>query len=59
MRGRVELPNVEHVALVFQDGGLIVVHVEVVGGGEKSHHGWETGCSGLAIHPVPDKHQTF
>ena len=52
MRGRVELPDVHDVALVFQDGGFVVIDIEVVRGREDGHDGGETGSLRLPIHAV-------
>lgn len=51
--GRVELTDVEHVALVFQDGGLVVIDIKVIRSGEEGHDGGEARGSSLPVHPVP------
>lgn len=37
MRTTIELSNVHNVVLVLEDGGFVVVDVEVVGRGEDRH----------------------
>jgi len=55
MRRAIELPNVHHIALILQDGRLIVVDIQIVWGTEDSHYGWEAGRLRLPIHPIPTK----
>ena len=52
MRSAVELSDVHNVILVFEDGGLVVVNVEIVRGGEDGHNTREARGSRLAIHAV-------
>ena len=49
---RVELPDVEDIALVLQDSGFVVVDIEVVRGAEDGHDAGEAGSSGLAVHAI-------
>ena len=49
---RVELPDVEDIALVLQDSGLVVVDIEIVGCGEEGHYGREASCPCLTVHAV-------
>ena len=49
---RVELTNVQHVALVLEDSGLVVIHIEVVWRGEEGHDGREASGPGLTVHAV-------
>ena len=53
MGSAIELADVEHVRLVFEDRGFVIVYVKVVWRGKERHDGWETGCACLAVHPVP------
>lgn len=52
MRGAIELPDVHDVVLVFEDSGLVVVYVQVVGGRKDRHHRWETCRGRLLVHAV-------
>lgn len=52
VRGAVELSNVHDVVLILQHSGLIVVNIEVIGGGENRHDTGEASGPGLAIHSV-------
>jgi hypothetical protein len=52
MRSRVKLPDVHDVALVFQDGGFVVIDVEVVRGGEDGHDRGKTCGLRLPIHTI-------
>ena len=49
----VELSDVHHIALILQDGCLVVVDIQIVRGTEDSHNRWETGRLRLPIHPIP------
>ena len=49
---RVELPDVEEIALVLQDSGFVVVDIEIVGCGEEGHYGREASCPCLTVHAV-------
>ena len=49
----VELPDVHHIALILQDGRLVVVDVQIVRSTEDSHNRWEAGRLRLPIHPIP------
>jgi hypothetical protein len=49
----VELPDVHHIALILQDGRLVVVDIQIVRSTEDSHDRWETGRFRLPIHPIP------
>lgn len=49
----VELPDVHHIALVLQDGCLVVVDVQIVRSTEDSHNRWKAGRLCLPIHPIP------
>ena len=48
----VELPDVHHVVLVLQNGGFVVVHVEIIGCTEDGHDTWEACRPSLSVHPV-------
>ena len=52
MRCAIELPNVHDIVLVLQDGGFIIVYVEVIGCAEDGHDTWEACCPSLSVHPV-------
>lgn len=52
MRSAVELSNIHDIVLVLQNGGLVVVDVEIVGSRENGHNTGETRGSRLAIHTV-------
>ena len=52
MWGSVELPDVEYIALVLENGSLVVVYVQVVRSGEEGHHGRETGGPSLPVHAI-------
>lgn len=55
MRRAIELPDVHDVALVFQDSGLVIIDIKVVGGGEDGHDGRKAGRFCLAVHAIPEK----
>ena len=42
-----------HIALIFENGGFVVVNVEIVGRRKDRHDRRKPGRLGLAIHPVP------
>lgn len=48
----VELSDVHNIVLIFENGSLVVVYVEVVGSREDGHDRWETCRLGFAVHPV-------
>ena len=48
----VELSDVHDIVLVLQDRSLIVVHVEVVRGGEDGHHTRKACRPCLAVHSI-------
>lgn len=52
MRRGVELSNIKNIALILENCGLVIVHVEIVWCREKRHHGGEARCSRLAVHPI-------
>lgn len=52
VRGGVELSDVHDVGLVLEDGGLVLVNVEVVGSREERHDGREASRLCLAVHAV-------
>lgn len=52
MGGAVELSDIHNVVLVFKNGSLVAVYIEVVGCAEDSHHTWEAGRPSLPVHPV-------
>lgn len=52
MRGAVELSDVHDIVFVLENGGLVVVDIEVVGCREDGHDTGESSCSGLSIHSV-------
>ena len=52
MRGAVELSNIHDVILVFQNGGFVVVDIQVVRGRENGHHTREPRRPGLSVHAV-------
>lgn len=52
MRSAIELPDVEDIALIFEDSCLIVVTVQVVRAREEGHDGGETCRSRLSVHPI-------
>lgn len=53
MRARVELPNVQDVAFVLENSGLVVVNIQVVGCREEGHDRREPRRPRLAVHTVP------
>ena len=56
---RVELTDVEHIALVLEDGGLVVINIKVVGSREQCHDRRESSRPGLAVHTIAkDANQT-
>ena len=52
MRTTIELSNVHNVVLVLEDGGFVVVDVEVVGRGEDRHNRWESCSLCLSVHTI-------
>lgn len=52
MRCTVELSDVHHIGLVFENSRLIIVYVEVVGCREDGHYRRKPGCFGLAVHAI-------
>ena len=52
MRSAVELADVHDIVLILENGGFIVVDVEVVGSAEDSHNGGEASGTRLAVHSV-------
>jgi hypothetical protein len=48
----VELPDAEHVRLVFDHRCLVVIDVQIIRRREKSHHAREPGLAALAIHAI-------
>lgn len=52
MRGAIELPDIHNVVLVLQNGSLVVVDIEIVGGREDGHDTGETSGSRLPVHSV-------
>ena len=54
MWGAVELANVQYITFVLQDRCLVVVDVEIVRSGEKSHDRRETSSPGFAVHTIPN-----
>lgn len=53
MGSAVELSDIHDIVLVLQDGGFIVVDIEVIGGGKDCHNTWETCSSSFAVHSIP------
>lgn len=53
MRRAVELSDIHNIVLVFQDSGLVVVDVEIVGRAEDGHDAWEACGAGFSVHAVP------
>ena len=52
MWSAVELSDVHYIVLVLQNGGFVVVDIEVIGGGKDGHNTWETCRSSLAVHSI-------
>lgn len=48
----IELPDVHHIALILQDGRLVVVDIQIVWSTEDSHYRWEARRLRLPIHPI-------
>jgi len=48
----IKLSNVHHIAFVFEDGGLVVVNVEIIWCRENGHDGGESSRLGLSIHAI-------
>lgn len=55
MRCRIELSDVENIALVFENGGFVIIDIEIVGGGKQGHDRRETGGASFAIHAIADQ----
>ena len=53
MRRGVELADIENVALILENGSLVVVDIKIIGCREQSHDRWEARGSCLAVHAVP------
>lgn len=53
MWARVELSDVQDVALVLEDGSFVVVDIKVVGRREEGHDRREPCRPSLAVHTVP------
>lgn len=52
MWGAVKLPDVHDIALVLENGGLVVVHIKIIWSREDSHNGRESSGLGFAVHAV-------
>jgi hypothetical protein len=52
MRAAVELSDVQYVALVLKDCGLVVIYVQVVRRAEDRHHRWEACGASFTVHAV-------
>lgn len=52
MRCTIKLTDVHYVVFVFEDGGFVVVNVEVIGRGEYGHYAGEVGDSCFFVHSV-------
>lgn len=48
----IELTDIHNIVLVLQNGGFVVVDIEVVRGTENCHNTRKTSCSGFAIHSI-------
>jgi hypothetical protein len=53
MRRAIKLPNIQNVRFIFEDRRFVVVHVKIIWGGKKRHHGWETSRASFPVHAVP------
>jgi hypothetical protein len=51
--GAVELTDIHDVALIFENGCFVIIHIEIVGGGEDGHDGGEACAFRFTIHAVP------
>jgi hypothetical protein len=49
----VELPDAEHVRLVFDHRRLVVINVQIIRRREECHHAREPCLAALAIHAIP------
>ena len=58
MWSTVELPDVHDVALIFENSGFVIVHVEIIGGGKDGHDGGEACAFGFAVHSVSSRHMS-
>ena len=54
MRRTVKLTDIHHVVLVFQNGSLVIVHVEIVGSGEDGDQTWKARALALLVHTVAE-----
>ena len=52
MRRAVELSDVHNIVLIFKDGRLVIIDIQVVRSGEDGHDTWESGGASLAIHSI-------
>lgn len=52
MRRCIELSDVQDVALIFEYSSLVVIDIEIIGCGEKSHHRREPGRPCLSVHAI-------
>jgi hypothetical protein len=52
VRSAIELPNVHDIALVLENGSLVVVDVKIVGCTEYGHDGRKARCLGFPVHAV-------
>lgn len=52
MRGAVELPNVHDVVFILQNGGFVVVYIQIVRSAENGHDTGKPCSASLAIHAV-------
>jgi hypothetical protein len=55
MWSTVELPDVHDVALIFENSGFVIVHVEIIGGGKDGHDGGEACAFRFAVHSVSSR----
>ena len=57
MWGAIELSDVHDVALVFENGGFVIINIEVIRGGEDGHNRREASGLRFTVHPISRKAQ--
>jgi hypothetical protein len=59
MWSKVELSDVHHITLVLQHSSFVVIHVQIVRGGENGHDRRKSSCPRLAIHAITEKEVSY
>jgi hypothetical protein len=52
VRCAVKLTNIHNIVFIFENGGLVIVHIEIVGSREYGHDGREAGSLAFSVHSV-------